>query len=76
MPTVMKKPARWRSGKSVSVDLWFISQVNLYQKTIFTASPFGAQHIGIVWRTSRKACLLCPWARHLAGCLYLNVADR
>ena len=21
--------------------------------------------IGIVWRTSQQACLLCPWARHL-----------
>ena len=22
---------------------------------------------GIVWRTSRQACLLCLWARHLTG---------
>jgi len=26
---------------------------------------------GIVRRTSRKIRLLCPWARHLTGCLYL-----
>ena len=31
---------------------------------------------GIVWRTSRNACLLCPWARHLTGRLHLYVADR
>ena len=44
---------------------------------IFTASLLGAQHIkGIVWRTSRQACLLCPWARHLTGRLHLYVADR
>ena len=29
-----------------------------------------------MWRTSRQACLLCPWARHLTGCLHLYVADR
>ena len=44
---------------------------------VFTASLLGAQHIkGIVWRTSRQACLLCPWARHLMGRLHLYVADR
>ena len=43
----------------------------------FTASLLGAQHIkGIVWRTSRQTCLLCPWARHLTGRLYLYVVDR
>ena len=29
-----------------------------------------------VWRTSRQAWLLCPWARHLTGRLHLCVADR
>ena len=44
---------------------------------VFTASLLGAQHNkGIVWRTSRQACLLCPWTRHLTGCLHLYVADR
>ena len=42
-----------------------------------TISLLGAQHIKeIVWRTSRQACLLCPWARHLTGRLHLYVADR
>ena len=44
---------------------------------VFTASLLGAQHKkGIVWRTSRPACLLCPWARHLTGRLHLYVEDR
>ena len=44
---------------------------------VFTASLLGAQHKkGIVWRRSRKARLLCPWARHLTGRLHLYVADR
>ena len=29
-----------------------------------------------MWITSRQACLLCPWARHLTGRLHLYVADR
>ena len=45
-------------------------------KMVFTASLLGAQHIEIMWRTSRKACLLCPWARHLTGCLHLHEPDR
>ena len=28
---------------------------------VFTASLLDAQPIGIMWRTSRQACLLCPW---------------
>ena len=44
---------------------------------VFAASLLVAQHKkGIVWRTSRQACLLCPWARHLTGRLHLYVADR
>ena len=44
---------------------------------VFTASLLGAQHKkGIVWRTSQKACLLCPWEGHLTGRLHLYVADR
>ena len=44
---------------------------------VFTASLLGAQHKkGIVWRTSRQACLLCPWARHLTGRLHFYVANR
>ena len=43
---------------------------------VSTASQLGAQQIGIVWRTSRQACLLYPWVRHLTGRLRLYVADR
>ena len=28
----------------------------------------------IEWKTSRQACLLCPWAGHLTKCLHLHVA--
>ena len=43
----------------------------------FTAFLLGAQHKKeIVWRTSRQACLLCPWARHLMGRLHLYFVDR
>ena len=77
---------RWRdrvavkASASYSVDLGTIPKVESYQKTlemVFTAFLLGAQHKKrIVWRTSRQACLLCPWARHLTGWLYLYVADR
>ena len=44
---------------------------------VFTASLLGVQHKkGIVWRTSRQACLLSLWERHLTGRLRLYVADR
>ena len=44
---------------------------------VFTASLLGAQHKkGVVWRTSRQACLLYSLARHLTGRLLLYVADR
>ena len=46
------------------------------KKMVFTASMLRAQQIGIVWRTSRQACLFCGWARHSRGCLHLYVADR
>ena len=32
--------------------------------------------IGMVWKSSPQACLFYFWARHLAGCLDLYVADR
>ena len=63
-----------RASALQSVELGLISQVESYQKTL--ASLLGTQQIGIVWRTSRQACLLCPWARHLTGCLHFYVADR
>ena len=44
---------------------------------VFTAFLLSAQPIkGIAWRTSRQACLLCPWERHLTERLRLYVADR
>ena len=62
------------------VDLGFSPKVESYQKTLkmaLTASLLGAHHKKeIVWITSRQACLLCPWARHLTGRLRLYVADR
>ena len=68
-----------RASASQSVDLGFISLVESYQKTlkngIHSFPAWRSAHKG-VWRTSRQACLLCPWARHLTGCLRLYVADR
>ena len=29
-----------------------------------------------MWGTSRQACLLCPWPRHLTERLHLYVADK
>ena len=52
------------------------SHTKKFLKMTFTASLLGVQHIGIVWRTSWQACLLCPWASHLTGRLHLHVADR
>ena len=44
---------------------------------VFVASLLGAQHKkGIVRRTSRQACLLCPWAKHLTGRLHLCVVEK
>ena len=44
---------------------------------VFTASLLVAeQKKGIVWRSSRQACLLCPWSRPLTGRLHLYVADK
>ena len=53
-----------RASASQSVDLGSLpksSHTKRLQNMIFTASLLGAQHKkGIVWRTSRQACLLCP----------------
>ena len=62
------------------VDQGFISTsrvIRKYFKNIFHSFPaWRSAQKGIVWRTIRQACLLCPWARHLTGCLHLYVADR
>ena len=50
-----------------------------YQKTlkngILSVPAWRSAKKRIAWRTSRQACLLCPWARHLTGCLRVYVAD-
>ena len=78
--------ARWlvvRASALQLVDLEFISQVESNRKilksreAVNTGIPcLSLSKIGIVWRTSRQVCLLCPWARHLTGCLHLHVAER
>ena len=69
-----------RASASQSIDLGFISQVESYQKTlkngIHSFPAWRSAKIGIAWRTSRQAYLLCPWARHLTGCLNFHVTDR
>ena len=65
-----------RASASQSVDLEFISQVKSYQKWYSELPCSALSTTGIVWRTSRQACLLCPWARHLTGCFLLYVSDR
>ena len=67
-----------RASASQSVDMGFIPLVELYRKTlkmVFTASLLSTKK-GIVWRTSRQACLLYPWTRYLTGRLHFYVADR
>ena len=44
---------------------------------VFTAFLLGAQNKKwIMWRITRQACLLCPLAKYLTGCLHFLVADR
>ena len=77
-------PARWCSGESVRIAVGRSGVHSLSQvipkdfKKWYSQLPCLALSIykGIVWRTSRQACLLCPWARHLTGRLRLYVADR
>ena len=38
-----------------------------FKKWYSQLSCLTLSKIGIVWRTSRQACLLCPWTRHLTG---------
>ena len=68
------------ASPSQSIDLGLTSPVESYQNTEKKwCSQLPCQVLstqGIPWRTSRQARLLCPWARHLTGCLHLYVADR
>ena len=77
------KPARWCSGQSVRIavgrpGVYFLSRVipKDFKKWYLQLSCLALSKIVIVWRTSRQACLLCPWARHLTGRLHLYVANR
>ena len=69
-----------RAFASQSADLGFIPYFKSYQKTLKNGiHGFSAWHSvqkEIEGRSSRQVCLLCPWARHLTGSLYLYVADR
>ena len=77
------QPARWCSGESVRIVVGRPGVHSLnrvipkdFKKMVFTTFLLGAQHKkGMVWRTSRQACLLCPWSRYLTGRLHLYVAD-
>ena len=78
------KPARWCSGESVRLVVGRPGVHSLSRiipkdfKKWYSQLPCLALSIykGIVWRTRRRACLLCPWARHLTGRLHLHVVDR
>ena len=76
-------PARWCSGESVRIAIGRPGVHSLSRvipkdfEKWYSQLPFLALSIkkGIMWRTSRQACLLCPRARHLTGRLHLYVAD-
>ena len=67
-----------------SVDLGLISQIKFFFFSYFQDFKqwysqllyLQLSKIGIVWRTSQQACLLCPWTRHLTGCHRLYVTGR
>ena len=79
-----RQPARWWSDWSTRFvvgrpGVHSLSRIipTDFKKMVLTASLFGFPvKKEIVWRTSRQACLLCPWARHLTGHLHFYVADR
>ena len=81
---VMIRPARWCSGYSVRFEVGRRGVHSLGRaipkdfKKWYSQLPCLALSIkkGIVWRTSRQASLLCPWAWNLTGHLQLYVADR
>ena len=77
-------PARWCSSESVPI---LVGRSGVYSLSRVVPKDFKNWYLqlpclalsiknGIVWSTSRQACLLCPWARHLTGRLHLYVADR
>ena len=76
--------ARWCSGESVRIAVGRPGVHSLSRvipkdfKKWYSQLPCLALSTkkGIVWKTSRQACLLCPWARHLTGRLHFYVADK
>ena len=77
------EPLRWRNGLSGAlqfVDLGIISPGRVKSKDFknwYDQLPCMALSTKeIVWRTSRQACLLCLWARHLTRCFHLYQAER
>jgi len=42
-----------------------------YATGIYNFLLYVQHNKGLARRTSRQVRLLCPWARHLMGCLYL-----
>ena len=50
--------AAYRDRSILGVNSQFISDGKIYVRTL------AMKKIGIVWRTSLQACLLCPWARY------------
>ena len=75
---------QWCSGESIRIAVGRPGVHSLSQvipkdfKKWYSQLPCLALSIKkeIVWRTSRQAFLLCPWARHLTGRLHFYVADR
>ena len=59
--------------QSVDLVVHFSSRIipKDFKKWYLQLPSWALSKIGIVWRTSWQACLLCPWARHLTGCLHL-----
>ena len=65
---------KWHSGWSVH---FVVSRPGVYFPILVIPKDFKKRYlqlpclaiskIGIVWRTSQQACLLCSWARHLRG---------
>ena len=67
---------RLQSGRSNHYTIAPVCKCNDFKKCYSQFPCLALSTYGIVWRTSRQACLLYPWARHLTGCLRFYVADR
>ena len=69
-----------RASASQSVDLGFIFPSRVISKDFkkwYSQLPCLALSTKrIARKTSRQACLFCPWARHFTECLHLYLADK